>query len=309
MKSTRTERLRRTAFFILAAAALIGIVMFLIREPRYGGMAASEYVLQSIGPTALPKTSPTDAINAMGPALAVPALCKVINSQGSSFARWHDQAFLNSPAALKKFLAPPPDRARILSVSAQALVQFGTEAAPSVPTLLAQFQKSRSRFIAVFAAIGLSASNAIPVLLPLLHPTNALHSSVASALWKIDPTGDGVTKALSQHFDRTNLAITIRDHCLQELNSPPRSMGHSSLWALLELAGCLRSEAKETGPVIAHFLIHENERFRAKSAETLGRLKTSDVEIVHSLKPLLTDEWLFVRVAATNALRAISSAQ
>jgi len=53
MKSSRTEPLRRTALFILTAAALIGIVLFLMRETRYGGMAASEHVLQSIGPSAM----------------------------------------------------------------------------------------------------------------------------------------------------------------------------------------------------------------------------------------------------------------
>jgi HEAT repeat protein len=283
------------------------------REPRYRGIPASSYVLESIGSKSLPTKSPYDGIREMGAELAVPALIRVIEAQDSALGRWYDQLYLKIPAGMRKPFPVPPPRERIVSTAMTALSQFGSDASPSVPMLIRLYRRNPGKVTSTLAAIGPSASNAIPVLIFGLNPTNpslgpsALCHATAGALWRIDPSGDVTARAFGENPTGSPLQKAVRDFGLQELQAPPRWGEDSSRWATLELLSCIRSEAKQTAPAIARFLRHDNERLRAKAAETLGRLGPVVQEYAGEIRTLLGDDWLMVREAATNALKRIES--
>jgi hypothetical protein len=315
-------KLRHFAVIAAGAALLLSGWLLWNREPRYRGVPASSHVLQVIGPTSLPKQSPYDGIQEMGPALAVPALLRVIERQSSPLARWYDVLYSKTPAGIRRPFPVPPARDRILSTALTALARFGAEASPSVPTLIKIYGRSPNQVTSTLGAIGPSASNAIPSLLSGLNPTNsfvgpsksaaslgssALCFATATALWKIDPSGDLTAMAFSRNQAGSSLPVAVRTFGLQELSSPPGFYGTSSRWVTLELLGCVRSEAGQVAPTVVKFLHDENERIRAKAAETLGRLGPVVQEYAKEIRPLLLDDWRMVREAATNALIAIES--
>ena len=305
--------LRRFAVIAVVATLLLSGSILWNREPRYRGVPASSYVLQLIGPALLPNRSPYDGIREMGPDLAVPALIRVIEQQGSPLAGWYDVLYAKAPAKIRRLFPTPPARDRIVITALTALARFGAEASPSVPTLIRIYDRRPSQVTSTLSAIGPAASNAIPTLISGLNPTNsflgplALCYTTAAALWRIDPTGDLTAMALSRDQAGGALQAAIRTFGLQELGAPPGFYAASSYWTTLELLSCVRSEARQVAPTVANFLQNENERVRAKAAETLGRLGPVVGEYAKEIRPLLRDDWQMVREAATNALRAIES--
>jgi HEAT repeat protein len=249
----------------------------------------------------------------MGPELAVPALVRVIGAQDSSLARRYSILYSKIPASVRKRFPTPSDRDRVISAAFTALAQFGAEASSAVPALIQMYEHNPVRVTSALRAIGPSASNAIPTLISGLDPTNtslgpsALCYSTAATLWRIDPTGDFTATAFSRNQTGSALQAAVRAFGLQELSSPPGFYAASSYWITLELLGCVRSEAKQVAPTVANFLHHEDERVRARAAETLGRLGPVVQEYATEIRPLLLDDWQMVRAAATNALMAIES--
>jgi HEAT repeat protein len=291
------------------AAAVASSVAWLLwnREPRYRGVPASEHIMDLIVPTSLPRSSPVDGIHEMGSELAVPGLIRVIDSEDSAWSRWYPVVHSKTPADLRKLLPTPSDSDRIVATAFFALVQFGPQAADGLPALMRLNARHRRWTISVFSAIGPAASNAIPLLVGELHPTNAHCFPAASALWRIDRRGNLTAEAFARHPARDTLGNAILDFGLQSLTPPRRSTDASHRWIVLELLGCVRSEAKHTAPVVVTYLQDENERVRAKALEVLLRFGPIARENAEAIRPLLHDNWRTVREAATNALKAIES--
>ena len=308
MWKTATKRRR---FVVIVAVTMIFLAGWLYwnTEPRYRGVPASAYVLRLIGPTSLPNKPPDDGIREMGAELAVPALLRVIEGESSRMARWYESFYARVPVNMRKPLPVPRNRDRVVATAFIALAQFGADAAPSVPRLINLYDRHPSQVTSTLGAIGPAASNAIPTLIPGLNPMNSslgpLSFATAAALCRIDPSGDLTAAAFLRNQNGRVLQAAVCIFGLQELNSP--SPFWSSHWADLQLLGCVRSEAKQVAPAVASFLHDENERIRAKAAETLGRLGPVVQEYAKEIRPLLLDDWRMVREAATNALIAIES--
>jgi len=299
--SRGSRRFRRLAVIAISLALLLSCWLYRNREPRYHGVPASEYVLGLIGPKTLPNKSPHDGILKMGPAVAVPALIRVIEAEDSAPARSYEILYSKLPLNMRNPFPAPRDRNRIMAVAWSALAQFGADASASVPALIKMYKRNKSRVIFTLNAIGPPASNAIPVIIAGLHPTNSFCYATASALWRIDPSGDLTTAAFAEYPARSALQRAIGDHALLILNTSHTA----SRWSALELSSCIRSEPARIAPVLVKYFQDDNERIRAKAAEALGRFGPAVREYAKDIQPLLLDDWQMVRQAATNALHAI----
>ena len=211
-----------------------------------------------------------------------------------------------------------------------ALGRYGPEAAPAVPMLARRYERSvaalpkrtvysptvastsveQQFYIAsALGRIGLAATSAIPALLVSLEPGSGYIGGIATdTLLRIDRTGDYTERALaglSRASSHAGLAAAIASNAIVELNRGVLAKSLLFRWQALEAASCVRCEAKRVVPALVSVLHQENERYRAKAAESLGRLGVAARDAVPQLRILLGDEWLMVRQAATNALIAI----
>ena len=300
-------KLRRFAVIAAVATLIISAWLYRNREPRYRGIPASAYVVQLIGPTSLPRSSPLDGIREMGPDLAVPALIRVLETEDSALARRYSLFYSKLPPNMRKPFPAPRDWERLQATASYALAQFGAEASPSVPALIRLYKRKPYQVISTLVAIGPSATNAIPTLIPGLYPTNIHCLATASALWRIDPSGNLTAAALDRNPIGSALPKAVRDYGVQQLNSPSRSSDASSRWGTLELLSCFRSEASQMAPVIVMAFHDENERVRAKAVQALAKFGPLVREHAKEIQPLLLDEQRMVRDASTNALIAIES--
>lgn len=303
-------KLRRLAAIAVSVALLLSGWLYWNREPRYRGVPASSYVLELIGPKSLPSKSPHDGIREMGPEIAVPALIRVIEAQDSSLTRWYSLFHSKLPSNMRKPFPAPRDQDRIIGTAFIALAQFGFEASPAVPALTALYKRRPRQTIPVLSAIGSSASNAVPTLIHGLHPANPHCFEIASALWRIDPSGDLTAAALSRLPAGGELRAALRNLAAQKpgdagLPTWSTSRWSTSRWGACEVLGCFRPDADVAVPALATFLQADSERIRAKAAQALGRFGTAARGSAQDLRPLLLDDWRMVREAATNALKAI----
>jgi len=237
----------------------------------------------------------------------VPALLRVIETEDSALARWYGFIYSKIPVNFRKPLPVPRDPDRIIATAFAALDQFGAQASPAVPSLIDLYQLHPRRTISALNAIGSSASNAVPTLIPGLHPTNLYCFQTASALWRIDPSGDLTAAALSQLAARGELRTALRNFEAQPLSSVVQPPGTTSAWGVCEVLGCLRPEAERVVPALAALLRDENERVRARAAEALGRFGPVASDAAQEIRRLTEDRWRMVREAATNSLKAIES--
>lgn len=83
----------------------------------------------------------------------------------------------------------------------------------------------------------------------------------------------------------------------------------SQSWNAMNWLPVLVPEVDEIVPYLIAALENPDERTRGKAALTLGQMGPAAKESVPALQRRLSDEWLNVREAVTNALRAIDSAE
>jgi HEAT repeat protein len=259
----------------------------------------------------------SNELDRMNTAVAVQALAELIEEQNSRWAEWYDVLYNKAPAKLRSRLSTPTDHSRVVSRSIEMLGRFGSEGAPAVPALIRIYQRVspgrdlRSPAAAALGRIGPPASNAIPVLLPDLNPTNrSLPSIVAGILIRIDPSGDQIDRDLRQLMSRPGheqFAAKIAEESSAALVASEGTvmrLGRDK-WFVAQILGLLRSEATNVVPVLIPLLDNEAERMRSIAAESLGRLGPAASNALPKLRLLLNDEWAMVREAASNAIRGI----
>jgi hypothetical protein len=324
-------RLRPKASAVLAVG-FFGAALWLCKVIGLGGgeQAAARQLVCLFSSNYYSGESLDRELSALSVQLAVPALIRVIEQEDSAWKDRYEGWYAKAPQRLKRFLPVPRNRQRVVRTALRALGRFGPEAAPAVPMLARHYERSVAglpkaapfRPAAASAAIdpqgiasalgsiGLAATSAIPALLVSLEPASGYIGSIATdTLLRIDPTGDYTDQALAV-LERDNryagLAATIASNCVAELTRGVRPASAPGSWQALEAASCVRSEASRTVPTLICVLHHENERYRAKAAESLGRLGVAARDAVPQIRILLGDEWSMVRQAATNALIAIA---
>lgn len=111
----------------------------------------------------------------------------------------------------------------------------------------------------------------------------------------------GVINPLLNYGSRTNIAPELREDALflvffRNTNQPS--------WAAMDAIRSLSPRGTSLVPLLIPVLTHADPRMRGKAAEALAQIGPAAWEAAPRLRPLLNDEWLFVREAATNALRA-----
>jgi HEAT repeat protein len=87
----------------------------------------------------------------------------------------------------------------------------------------------------------------------------------------------------------------------------PEAPKYPSRWSAFLVLGLLRSESKQTVPIIRSYLADESGVLRGLAATALGLLGPKAADALPDLRQCLTDDWGSVREAATNAVLAIES--
>jgi HEAT repeat protein len=113
---------------------------------------------------------------------------------------------------------------------------------------------------------------------------------------------DGAFHYLLRYGAQTNVAPQLREEALF-LHMRGRS-GNEPNWAAMDAIRSLAPHGASLVPLLARVLTNADPRMRGKAAEALAQIGPAASNAAPQLRPLLRDEWLFVREAATNALRA-----
>lgn len=257
-----------------------------------------------------------------GTQACVNALTDLLTIRPSPWASWYDKAYQQMPKMIKGRLPKPVDRMEVLGTSIEALGRFGPAAAPAVPALGRIYQsgdaalvKKRRPVLQTLRRIGPLAGEVIPALLPDLNP-GPMQEFVAETLIRIDPNGDRVGQAmlaLIRQPGYERFASNVAASCVIALE-PPSPAGSTSAsekpmypsrWTAFLVAGLVRSEAKQTVPILRGYLDDESGVIRGLAATSFGLLGPSAAEALPDLRRCLTDDWSSVREAATNAVRSI----
>jgi hypothetical protein len=143
-------------------------------------------------------------------------------------------------------------------------------------------------------ALSLFGPAAEPSVPTLIQATKRPKSNVAQA----------AIQTLVLFAQNTNIARSVRITAAQAVIE--RGSVNES-WAMMELLPQTIPEAGDAVPLLISALSKASERIRGKAAITLGLLGPLAKDAAPALRRVLTDEWLNVREAATNALIAIES--
>ena len=275
----------------LIVTAVLALGLFLVAliggwfEPHYTGIRASSYVLQVLDTPSFNPAIATEKLKAMGAQLAVPALVDALECEDSPLRKWQAIAYGRAPAWLKKRFPAPRSIRHVRANAITALNAFGADAAPAVPALLRIYSRGDPNYRYpvpnLLGAIGPNAREAVPVLFSAL--TNSGSSYLAIAIVRIDVTGEFRGQAIAWIFEREP-AMNRWDL----MNSIRFPTPHDDILI----------------PLLTPVLNDPDPRMRGKAAEAFSHLGPVASNAVPQLRPLLNDEWLFVREAATNALRA-----
>ena len=317
----------------LLSFCISGVIWWLCSAigPSAADRVVMDHLARILGASSYSNESIDAEIKALGAKAAVPALMRFIEQQHSAWRDRYEEWYGKAPQRMKRLLPVPTNRHRLVSAAILTLGRLGPAAAPAVRMLVRLYEGpvpalpkrtvytplalsvslslEQQEIASTLGRIGLAATSAIPALLVSLEPGNRYNGAIASeALLRIDPTGDYTEAALAglaRGRRHARLAAAIASNSVVELNRSVQAKSLVFYWQALEALSCVRSEAPRILPSMIAVLHVENERYRAKAAEALGRLGVVAREAGPELRMLLGDEWLMVRQAATNALIAI----
>jgi len=202
-------------------------------ERRYEGVPVQSYVRQILTNGSLSFEETFKRIKPMGAKLAVPALTKIAQVEGSPSHQLYLQFYLHSPAWIRKRLSVPRSNAAIVYKVLNVLGRFGPEAKAAVPTLVRMLQRSNDislerlqwqgqsgaafpflssdhrSLIVTLGEIGPAAREALPIMLSLATSTNDAYSrsTAIAASVKIDPAGNATAEALGRLLEDHEFTI------------------------------------------------------------------------------------------------------
>ena len=115
------------------------------------------------------------------------------------------------------------------------------------------------------------------------------------------PLGSRALGRLLLYGAQTNVAPQLREEALFLVFS--RGTNGPS-WTAMDAVRGLTPGGGSLVPLLVPILANAEPRLRGKAAEALAHIGPAASNAAPQLRPVLNDEWLYVRVAATNALRA-----